>query len=156
MNILESYHRTKETLLTWKLFFTEKMGNYVLEFCTVFSTKRLVKHIVTNNNLINTSVQKGCMDKVPGCWEHMSKVWSALKEARSTKSSFANIWLDIANAYWSIPHRLLFFVVMVLTPIGFLLSEYTIQEFIAVHFLSQPQVVGISISREFLLDVLCQ
>ena len=109
MNILESYHRTKETLLTWKLFFTEKMGNYVLEFCTVFSTKRLVKHIITNNNLINTSVQKGCMDKVPGCWEHMSKVWSALKEARSTKSSFANIWLDIANAYGSIPHRLLFF-----------------------------------------------
>ena len=86
----------------------------------------------------------------------MSKVWSALKEARSTKSSFANIWLDIANAYGSIPHRLLFFVVMVLTPIGFLLSEYTIQEFIAIHFLSQPQVVGISISREFLLDVLCQ
>ena len=49
------------------------------------------------------------MDKVPGCWEHMSMVWSALKEARSTKSSLANIWLDIANAYGSIPHRLLFF-----------------------------------------------
>ena len=39
----------------------------------------------------------------------MSVVWSALKEARSTKSSLANIWLDIANAYVSIPHRLLFF-----------------------------------------------
>ena len=36
-------------------------------------------------------------------------VWSTLKEARSTKSSLANIWLDIANAYGSIPHRLLFF-----------------------------------------------
>ena len=109
MNILESYNRTKETLLTWKLFFTEKMGNYVLEFCTVFSTKRLVKHIITNNNLINTSVQKGCMDKVPGCLELMSMALSPLKETRSTKSSLANIWLDIANAYGSIPHRLLFF-----------------------------------------------
>ena len=59
--------------------------------------------------LINTPVQKGCMDKVPGCWEHMSMVWSALKEAHSTRSSLANIWLDIANAYGSIPHRLLFF-----------------------------------------------
>ena len=49
------------------------------------------------------------MDKVPGCWEHVSMVWSPLKEARSTKSSLANIWLDIANAYGSIPHRLLFF-----------------------------------------------
>ena len=71
-------------------------------------SKRLVNHIITNNNL-NISVQKGCVDKVPGCWEHMSMVWSALKEARSTKSSLANIWLDIANAYGSIPHRLLFF-----------------------------------------------
>ena len=73
-----------------------------------FISKQLVKHIITNN-LINTSVQKGYMDKVPGCWEHMSIVWSALKEAQSTKSSLANIWLDIANAYGSIPHRLLFF-----------------------------------------------
>ena len=36
-------------------------------------------------------------------------LWSALKEARSSKSSLANIWLDIANAYGSIPHRLIFF-----------------------------------------------
>ena len=67
-------------------------------------SKRLVKHITTNNNLINTSVQKGCMDKVPGCWKHISMVWSALKDARSAKSSLANIWLDIANAYGFIPH----------------------------------------------------
>ena len=36
-------------------------------------------------------------------------VWSALKEARSTKSDLATIWLDVANAYGSIPHRLIFF-----------------------------------------------
>ena len=49
------------------------------------------------------------MEKVPGCWEHMSMVWSALKEARSNKTDLATIWLDIANAYGSIPHRLIFF-----------------------------------------------
>ena len=49
------------------------------------------------------------MEKVPGCWEHMSTVWSALKEARSNKSDLATIWLDIANAYGSIPHKLIFF-----------------------------------------------
>ena len=54
-------------------------------------SKRLVNDIITNNNLINTPVQKGCMDKAPGCWEHMSMVWSALKEACSTRSSLANI-----------------------------------------------------------------
>ena len=85
-------------------------------------------------------------------------VWSALKEASFTKSSLANIWLDIANAYGSFPYRLLFFALECygLDPIGLLLSEYTIQEFIAVLFLSLPEVVGISISREFLLDALSQ
>ena len=36
-------------------------------------------------------------------------VWSVLKEARSTRSSVANFWLDVANAYGSIPHKNLFF-----------------------------------------------
>ena len=49
------------------------------------------------------------MEKVPGCWEHMSMVWSALKEARLNKTDLSTIWLDIANAYGSIPHKLIFF-----------------------------------------------
>ena len=40
---------------------------------------------------------------------YVNGVSSALKEARSTRSSLANIWLDIANAYGSVPHRSLFF-----------------------------------------------
>ena len=72
-------------------------------------SKQLEQHIITNNKFVNTSIQKGCIEKIPGCWEHMSMVWSALKEARQNKSSVANIWLDIANAYGSIPHRLIFF-----------------------------------------------
>ena len=47
------------------------------------------------------------MDKVSG--SNMPVVWSALKEAPSTRS-LANIWLYIANAYGSIPPGLLFFV----------------------------------------------
>ena len=43
------------------------------------------------------------MEKIPGCWEHLSMVWHALKEARAQKSNLAIIWLDIANAYGSIP-----------------------------------------------------
>ena len=71
--------------------------------------KRLQHHIINNNNFINTLIQKGCMEKVPGCWEHMSLVCSALKDARQNKTSLANVWLDIANAYGSIPHRLILF-----------------------------------------------
>ena len=58
---------------------------------------------------MNKSVQKGCMEKVPGCWEHISIVWVGLKEAKSKNLSLATIWLDIANAYGSIPHKLIIF-----------------------------------------------
>ena len=36
-------------------------------------------------------------------------VWSALQNARSANLDLANIWLDIANAYGSIPHKLMIF-----------------------------------------------
>ena len=49
------------------------------------------------------------MEKVPGCWEHISMVWAALKEAKSKNLTLATIWLDIANAYGSIPHKLIIF-----------------------------------------------
>ena len=37
-------------------------------------SKRLEDHIITicKNKFINVSIKKGCMEKVPGCWEHMS------------------------------------------------------------------------------------
>ena len=64
-----------------------------------FNFNSLVKHIIiTNNKLISTSVQKGCMDKVAYCWKHISMVGSAIIQAHSTRSSSANIWVK-ANAY---------------------------------------------------------
>ena len=47
------------------------------------------------------------MDKIPACWEHLSMtmIWHALKEASAQKSNLATIWLDIANAYGSIPRN---------------------------------------------------
>ena len=47
------------------------------------------------------------MEKIPGCWEHPPMVWHALKEARAQKSNLTTIWLKIANAYGSIPHKYL-------------------------------------------------
>ena len=72
-------------------------------------SKRLETHLILSNKFINRSIQKGCMEKVPGCWEHLSMVWLSLKEARAEKSSLSTIWLDIANAYGSIPHKLIIF-----------------------------------------------
>ena len=70
---------------------------------------RLENHIIKNNGLIDKSIQKGCMEKVPGCWEHMSMVWNALKSAKSKKCSVSVVWLDIANAYGLVPHKLIVF-----------------------------------------------
>ena len=72
-------------------------------------SKRLETHLIHNNKFINNSIQKGCMEKIPGCWEHLSMVWHALKEAKVQKSKLAIIWLDIANACGSIPHKLIAF-----------------------------------------------
>ena len=72
-------------------------------------SKCLETHLIHSNKIINNSIQKGCMEKIPGCWEHLSIVWHALKEARALKSNLAVIWLDIANAYGSIPHKLIVF-----------------------------------------------
>ena len=49
------------------------------------------------------------MEKFPGFWEHLSMVLCVLREARAKKSSATSIWLDIANACWSILHKLIFF-----------------------------------------------
>ena len=35
-------------------------------------SRRLETHLISNTKIINKSVQKGCMEHVPGCWEHIS------------------------------------------------------------------------------------
>ena len=68
-------------------------------------------------------------------------VWHALKEARAKKSNLAVIWLDIANAYGSIPHK----------RIAFALHKYgvspqwmkhTTKEFSVNHSLNQQLVLA--------------
>ena len=72
-------------------------------------SSRLTKHIVHKNQFIDLSSQKGCMEGVPGCWEHMSMIWDTFKDARLHNKSVSTVWLDVANAYGSIPHELIFF-----------------------------------------------
>ena len=75
----------------------------------ILVSRLLKKHLISSNKFINTSVQKGCMEKDPGCWEHISMVWAALKETKSKNLSLASIWLDIVNTYGSIQHKLIIF-----------------------------------------------
>ena len=54
-------------------------------------SKRLETHLICNNKFINSSIQKGCMEKVPGCWEYLAMVWHVLKEARTQKSNLVQM-----------------------------------------------------------------
>ena len=70
---------------------------------------RLYEHLVIANPIIDTSCQKGSIQKMAGVWEHTSMMWSGLKDARRRNKSMVVLWLDLANAYGSIPHKLIEF-----------------------------------------------
>ena len=70
---------------------------------------RLYNYLVVNNGFVSAAIQKGSMRRVAGCWEHTAMMWSALKDARKAKESLAVLWLDLANAYGSVPHKLIVF-----------------------------------------------
>ena len=56
---------------------------------------------------MDESVQKAGVPRIPGCIEHAFTIWGAIQEAKKTKGSLNVVWLDLANAYGSVPHELL-------------------------------------------------
>ena len=58
------------------------------------------------NSSIDTTVQKGRVPKIPRCTEHTEVVSQLIQEAHEGKGDLAVLWLDLANAYGSIPHKL--------------------------------------------------
>ena len=61
------------------------------------------------NKYLNTVVQKAFVDGVPGCTEHHIKLLSMLNEARRKHRSLCVCWLDLANAFGSVHHKLIQF-----------------------------------------------
>lgn len=55
---------------------------------------------------MDTSVQKGDLPGVPGCLEHTGVVTQLIHEAQEARGDLAVLWLDVTNAYGSIPHGL--------------------------------------------------
>ena len=68
--------------------------------------RRLTSYVI-QNNYIDRSVQKGGVPGVPGCIEHSSVIWEALKRAKENRLSLHIVWLDFANAYGAVRHQLL-------------------------------------------------
>ena len=65
--------------------------------------KRLTK-FMTDNNYVDTSVQKGGISDFSGCVEHTSALSQLIREARIRNGGLTLVWLDVANANGSIPH----------------------------------------------------
>ncbi|KAI8485265.1 hypothetical protein Bbelb_370120 [Branchiostoma belcheri] len=74
-------------------------------FFTVLA-KRLPSYLISNN-LIDTEIQKAGIPGFPGCTEHASTIWNQIQLARSRKEDLHVVWLDLANAYGSIPHKVI-------------------------------------------------
>ena len=67
---------------------------------------RLVTYTLASG-YIDTSIQKGGVPAVSGCMEHTAILSQLIREAKAEKKDLVVVWLDIANAYGSIPHSLI-------------------------------------------------
>lgn len=65
-----------------------------------------LSNFLQSNNYIDASVQKGGILGVPGCLEHTGMVTQLIRGAREGKGDLAVLWLDLTNAYGSIPRKL--------------------------------------------------
>ena len=66
---------------------------------------RRMTSFLLQNKYINTSVQKAGIPGFPGCLEHAQMIWNSLMTAKREKKELHVVWLDLANAYGSVPHN---------------------------------------------------
>ena len=68
--------------------------------------EKITKYML-KNQYIDTNVQKGGVPGISGCLEHTAIVSQLIQEAKNNKEDLVDTWLDIRNAYGSIPHRVI-------------------------------------------------
>ena len=66
---------------------------------------RRMTSFLLQNKYINTSVQKAGIPGFPGCLKHAQIIWNSLMTANCEKKELHILWLDLANAYGSVPHN---------------------------------------------------
>ena len=63
-----------------------------------------ITEFLTGSGYIDPAIQKGGIPAVSGCLEHTAILSQLIREAKTEKKNLVVTWLDIANAYGSIPH----------------------------------------------------
>ena len=69
--------------------------------------RKLTKFAVANG-YIDRSIQKAGIPGVSGCLENSAVLTQMITEAKKKKKNLVLTWLDIANAYGTMPHKLVF------------------------------------------------
>ena len=64
------------------------------------------EHMI-GNGFRDTCVQKAFQTTIPGCEKHQFKAHYVLQDANSNARSLTIAWIDLGNAYGSIPHKLI-------------------------------------------------
>ena len=64
---------------------------------------------LVTNGYLNDRTQKGFLPNVAGCIEHSATLAEAIRNARRHKKNIVVNWLDLANAFGSVRHSLIFF-----------------------------------------------
>ncbi|KAL1277462.1 hypothetical protein QQF64_024135 [Cirrhinus molitorella] len=59
------------------------------------------------NNFVNISVQKAGISGFSGCLEHTNVIWHQIQTAKKEKKDLHVVFLDLANAFGSVPHEIL-------------------------------------------------
>jgi len=77
--------------------------------------QRLASYL-EKNSLIDTTVQKAGIPGFAGCSEHSSMIWHQIQTAKSEKKDLHVIFLDLANACGSVPHSLIWRLI-ILVPV---------------------------------------
>ena len=67
---------------------------------------RKIMKSALENHYIDKSIQKGVIPGMPGCLEHTGILSQLLREAKENKGDLTVLWLNLANAYGSMPHKL--------------------------------------------------
>ena len=68
--------------------------------------RRMTTYLMANG-YIDTNCQKAGIPGFPGCVEHSAMIWNQIQRAKREKTDLHVVWLDLANAYGSVPHQLI-------------------------------------------------
>jgi hypothetical protein len=68
---------------------------------------KMMVDYMTENKYIDTPIQKGAIPGFSGCLEHTGVLSQMIREAKDKKGDLTVVWLDLSNAYGSIPHALI-------------------------------------------------